>query len=969
MAGLEDFSTNNSNWYFCGFLFYVATLCLRTHREVYKDAFAPPPPSRVVKAWERAPRKATAPRLQGQKVWKRPGLRSRDNKENDEAVQTELLKGGAGSRKRARIQGVKENISDPKWLENSEAGDVTEDALGVAEEKIRLSMTCNGMDGLQMIPRKRTNANHVITPRKPLQKRSSSEANQVLSPIKLLLSPAKPEKRRKSARKSLRRISILIEDIQSTQPRRESLRQSAVFDMSSLNSVPELPTAAEGTTPQVITPSLKLPIYTADVSIKEVMTEPQIEESVDASLQSALERDAQFRITTEVTGNVLAATEPMTTKSRVPNLMDDEEPVADEVADGCLSAPAASILSVHEIAEGDKVFGAGQENIPGIRIIATSTQEPATTFSSRSPEKSTAITTPIRATRPRRPATEKPSTRLTTRVTRRSLRQPEFPVVEKISATNSKTPMKKATSVRVSPTKPVPIHDSEFVGSEDEAIHQQLFACPSPRETSHKESLAGSPAPIYELSANEVSRGRKLTTNIIQPNPQEEACIILSSENPTSMPTENTEETEESSEAGKLVDVPFQVVQVTTQLDAQTPAAAESILCDNHPRQNTLDGFAMPETNLTGDDSVLSNDPFMENLSEDSVLSNENFDEAETTLESLELLEPLTTTLTANNSVAELEDQHAEEPSEDVTIDVTIDVTVDATQKLKSANYDHDDTDVLFNFLTRVKADKAAKADKAPTRRKRSFPHSPLRLSLGDEGVDELASPEVVYKDPFDVSLPRESPNKRRKTCEAPQGDGNVTEPQSFRRSARTRLPVIKSSLPAPNFISIARSNGDTTINLKKDHDKELAALTRNNTRKNKGAALHPQVVLAKQACGKGSPASRHKALKEVFDEKAQKKTEKKKKSVVWAEELTHFQGIEKKEAIAATVEKRVELVKMEKKSDPVKEPERLREEVVSAEEKKEVKKSSIPRVSMRSKIALGMAVNGTPARKMRKRL
>jgi hypothetical protein len=88
--------------------------------------------------------------------------------------------------------------------------------------------------------------------------------------------------------------------------------------------------------------------------------------------------------------------------------------------------------------------------------------------------------------------------------------------------------------------------------------------------------------------------------------------------------------------------------------------------------------------------------------------------------------------------------------------------------------------------------------------------------------------------------------------------------------------------------------------------------------------------------------------LKEVFDEKAQKqKTGKKGKTVIWAEELAQFQTGEGKPA--------------ELEREPVKE----KEKAAPVEEKKNAVK-----LGVRSKMALGMAVNGTPApkRKMRGR-
>ena len=106
------------------------------------------------------------------------------------------------------------------------------------------------------------------------------------------------------------------------------------------------------------------------------------------------------------------------------------------------------------------------------------------------------------------------------------------------------------------------------------------------------------------------------------------------------------------------------------------------------------------------------------------------------------------------------------------------------------------------------------------------------------------------------------------------------------RRSGRTKLPVVKTPLGAPSHIPVRRlgQDGDTTVTLKRTAEKELAALTRVNTRKNKGGSQSVLEVLTKKAEEKEDPVLRQRLLKEVFDEKAQKgKKEKKAKTVVWA--------------------------------------------------------------------------------------
>lgn len=263
--------------------------------------------------------------------------------------------------------------------------------------------------------------------------------------------------------------------------------------------------------------------------------------------------------------------------------------------------------------------------------------------------------------------------------------------------------------------------------------------------------------------------------------------------------------------------------------------------------------------------------------------------------------------------------------------------------------YDHDDTDMLRNFLTRVKANKAAKA---PPKRKRSLPHSPLRIPLGD--LDNNVSPSPQRKE-NELGTVEPSPSKRRKkTSPLAQSE---TEPEP-RRSGRTRPPV-KEPPGVPSFIPVRRlgQDIDNTITLKRNEEKDLAALTRVNTRKNKGNALTALEVLAKKAEEKEDPIMRQRLLKEVFDEKVEKgkkdkeKKGREKKTVKWAEELAQFQTMGKD--------------KLGENED-----DKEKEKVVVVQSGEEKKQSAV-RVGVRSKTALGKALNGTPMpkRKMRGRV
>ncbi|OBT49323.1 hypothetical protein VE00_00354 [Pseudogymnoascus sp. WSF 3629] len=269
-----------------------------------------------------------------------------------------------------------------------------------------------------------------------------------------------------------------------------------------------------------------------------------------------------------------------------------------------------------------------------------------------------------------------------------------------------------------------------------------------------------------------------------------------------------------------------------------------------------------------------------------------------------------------------------------------------------TVDYDHDDTDMLRSFLTRVQASKASKSS---PKRKRS-PHSPLRIPLGDMDSNLSPSPvKTASKEPIDPTS--SSPVKRSKRLNLSTPADDPTEPQSIRRSGRTRLPVKSAAPGAPSFIPMRRLGGeDTTLTLGgKNEVKELAALTRVNTRKNKAGALGAMELLAKKAEEKDDPVLRQRLLKEVFDEKEKKgKGGKAKKAVVWAEELTCVREFDEKKIIS----KSIAGPKGAKKKKTV---------VAEEDKEKEATKVRVGMASSReSKIALGMGVNGTPAPKRR---
>ncbi|KIH94261.1 hypothetical protein SPBR_05506 [Sporothrix brasiliensis 5110] len=348
---------------------------------------------------------------------------------------------------------------------------------------------------------------------------------------------------------------------------------------------------------------------------------------------------------------------------------------------------------------------------------------------------------------------------------------------------------------------------------------------------------------------------------------------------------------------------------------------------------------------------------------------------------------------------------------DDATTTMTMDFDNLAQDDQLSAHEDSE-TEMLRKFVTRVKADKSAKAAAAAEeasartlaklqRRRRSgsisstaslsgspmnkkepgvfgspftslegripfgkkdhnmspSPRKKRRPLVGPSDGNENRSEDLLSKPLFDDNSPPR-PKRRRKKMEVDTGGifnpefmstkkddtsaegGDDTAPGP-RRSKRTRNQTsLKSAAPTANGAAIVLShipvrlpgslnlNGDdsfglstSSLSLRRNDEKDLAATTRVNTRKNKGNADPPCIVVARQSHEAlramreqksvfDSPllppktASREKADKTDKADKADrpdndeghgksrkaKKTSKSAKSVRWAEVLARFQ-------------------------------------------------------------------------------
>ncbi|KAH6616072.1 hypothetical protein B0J18DRAFT_295390 [Chaetomium sp. MPI-SDFR-AT-0129] len=284
------------------------------------------------------------------------------------------------------------------------------------------------------------------------------------------------------------------------------------------------------------------------------------------------------------------------------------------------------------------------------------------------------------------------------------------------------------------------------------------------------------------------------------------------------------------------------------------------------------------------------------------------------------------------------------------------------------------EADMLRDFVTRVTADKNAKAAAAAAalvkkiaRRSSSLgsttsatgspmaklgsptsrtplgvksPNSPS-LSKKRKAEDSPAKDEASQVSPDESSdQPRLKRRKRadpvlenspETTTENPSPERGSRSPgRGPRRSTRARralrpaapsansiaLSMIPVRLPGMGAMDEAAMDAHTANMMRQREEKDLVSITRVNTRKNKGTAVPPQAVLAKQA--EDPAAWRMRELKGVFDAKdkrgkasaagtetgndaqeqkedndsgAESKTAaKQRKGVRWAEELVRFQ-------------------------------------------------------------------------------
>lgn len=324
---------------------------------------------------------------------------------------------------------------------------------------------------------------------------------------------------------------------------------------------------------------------------------------------------------------------------------------------------------------------------------------------------------------------------------------------------------------------------------------------------------------------------------------------------------------------------------------------------------------------------------------------------------------------------------------EDVTMTVELEVETPLDESTRLSLHDDSETEMLRKFVTRVKADKDAKAAaaaRAKSRPKRrsgstgsitSATGSPIpkmdslmalpsqRRPLGEKDLNQSPSPGKKRKprgDVADIDFTKENdrlakpsledtspprPKRRRKRMEVetdsvfnPDMDltQDLTEKGSVRRSTRARQTrlALKPTAPSANSalslipVRLPGSSGMmqdldlgpvSGLNLASRHrneEKDLATVTRVNTRKNKGGSVPPRAVLAMQM--DDPTAWKMREVRAVHDAREARsagegegegRVVKIKKGVRWDETLARVQG---EDGTEVAVSKPVTITKLE---------------------------------------------------------
>lgn len=845
----------------------------------------------------------------------------------------ELEKEGAGARKKARVVGIKEDISRAKWHEGKDEREAWDENLimGSASPRKNALGTPNK---LQVVPRKRTNANMVITPRKSSRKTVLGEKGQALN-MELSLSPVKdkevngsPIRKRKIARKSMRKSMMPVESFKKFDEEKHHRRHtSLVFDF-------EMATEVKETEP--MQGLEKSPKKTPKRQSLRRSMRGRVSEPVQI-LEKAMTRDDKKR--TSYSG--------LSSSS---------------LGGGTVESPAGAMEVDHK------------QNASSKRDKSQDTAHSPVAGSIK--EQDISLTTPQIELLHAKPASEQIQAEdIPTQKTTKGAKQKR---TSSRRSTRSSDRLELESAVK----KLLPVDNAEVITSTTRTTDSQDLAPLEPSQNTG-DVLKSAPHDLQdtvqdaaaeemvecqeELSNTEVPTSVKEINNIVEELLEQS---VTSNENSRSVESQAPNDGSSNELPANLhrqqAFSDFEDIQPANESRTTHVAPLEEGTPDDEDMDDSMADLSEvllePTVNASSLELSGLNESFSNNTNEMEIAAeSEPIDNPE----SFDLM-PVNCLHTNGQSD---ESKHDVTPAESTTAFATTSEADDTFSINVTSSFENDDTDILRQFLTRVKADKAAKAAAPAPKKRKSLPHSPLRIPLGDIMNAEASSPVQAPRDDFDLSVPETaSPSRKTRAATPPSTEEVDAEARSIRRSGRTRPPVLKIPLPAPSSIPVRRLGGqdDTNVTLKQSVEKELAALTRVNTRKNKAGAVFPDVLLARKADAKENPAKRQKELKEMFEEKLRREKKAKgkpKKSVVWAEEIAQYQTLEKKE------KKTMESRKVNKIGERIVDESKTEEKgkVAEAKDKKGRVKTHTSSTSRPSKIATGIpTASGTPAKKKR---
>ncbi|RAL61460.1 hypothetical protein DID88_009389 [Monilinia fructigena] len=714
--------------------------------EIYKDAFAPQPTGKILKAWERAPVTSHAPRLHGQKIWKKRGG---------------LEKEGEGARKKARVVGNKEDISRAKWHEGKDKMDAWDEDLSVGMGSPRKNVV-GSPDKSQVVPRKRTNANLVITPRKPLRQILLSGEGQGIN-MGMPLSPAKgkeasisPVRRRKETRKSIRKLAMPVDDTQMVDEKKYHIRHTSLefnFEMAA--------------------------------GQKKMEPKQGFEQSPKKTpKRQSLRRSNAWKSFRTDSGSGAGLTE-IDDQAGVMEL-DHKQDVSSETVK---SRDIESTSGVKSIPEEDKSV---TTQVKPLNAMIESAQNQAEGVSTQKPAKS-------------------PKKRR--RSSRRSSRQSDRIHAESTGGKPLDEDGADNSHGNLELQKEVSDVEIEEVGPHQRGSNNVEVPTPVQEVYQIVEELLG-----QSVSANENFESVEPNDSILHPSTESSSVDLPANIHPHQA-FYDFEDIQLVKESPTAHVAPLDH-SGDEDVDKSTSELLKTLL---EPSINVANlGLSSSAESFDGNTNEPHNSAELDHIEDPG-----SFD-----LSPINSLQAKVQPINLESDVTSAEPSAASATSSAVEDTFSLNVT---------SSFENDDTDMLRQFLTRVKADKAAKAAAPAPRR------------------------EVqAARDEFDVSTPvTSSPTRKSRAVTPPSADEVEKEPKSMRRSGRTRPPA-KIPLPAPSSIPVRRfggQDGDNTVTLKQSVEKEMAALTRANTRKNKSGAVLPEVLLARKANLKENPAKEAKGV------------------------------------------------------------------------------------------------------------